>query len=1391
MNNIDLIKEDYNIGDAIRLSCSLGVKEGFIVAFYNNRIKIQPHDSSKKPISLLDTDIVTWEDGENPQLGDDDNDNNSNKKESNSNTISVNTNPIDIINTTDQSKIENSIDTITSYNAESLEYKVGDVVSKHVLDQWRREKDRQENKIAIKKAKKENKNSSKETRTFTSLSDLASLDSVVESRKRDATNVVREMGEIIRCGHGTFGFIHDNKTGEECYFHYSELIDFDKSNPLSLIGQYVVYTRGRNYSGPIAFSIHKPDTVENIVSLAKAKYDEGQKRTAYELVNHILSNYPDSYLANQALRYFSTTKLKNHGQNKRSTINDENDYLYYKKARDYDYEKDYPKAIEFYKKAIEANQKVESAIKDLGMLYISLYTKSEDSKTRENYFYEARTLMETYGNKLQRNGVNLNWLENFYYAIRDFENFKVVANELLSSLNVRTDGPRCVFLLNKLAAVLIKEGDTQEARELLNKALDIYPASTGAAKLLDIIDDPNSIIENRIEEEIKSLDSEIETFYGGLSPFIEDTLNNFQEKDYAGVKAKDFGNFTKKTLKGVRDFIKTFDDPRFAGRPSDRARYLLTEGKLMLLLEPDNTFELRSVMARYCNDMAKVHINNSSPTDVIRFYYNEAFALVNDYSATVTQLTYYLLTNIYDCKRLSEEMNKSIAVDVALGDVLSNTMDQKKWESILTMFLYNKEIFFQIVNKLYNNKEFKKKSISALKSFGIETSEKLSLEEYQKAWNRARERRLGDYRTTIASLKSITATSNIEELSIRLSENLKNYKRDWMCSLDLSRLTYIMNTVAPALDKYHKAEGFRNKQLNCREVENLINQMIDEIVNKPTKLSYEAILPLLETVKQIVDKSFDDFLVASKPIPKIFLLRTESIVNQLVVPLQIEVSIDKDSSPIYDLDLKIINTQDIQIVSGDDSTTFLGLIEGGDTHIFKPLVKVSDYVIKNKAIAFDVECVYFNNGIKESKKASLSLHLYNPEEFVPIPNPYAPVAESGPLAADSKMFFGQKEYIKRVVDTIIESPSKQVIIYGQKRSGKSSVLNQVQHELTEAGAFCVQFSMGTIVRDISEFAFYYKILLEIRKSLLGLRDEGINAPLLEIPSRMDFQKEDPFNPAESFINYMRLFRKECKKTEGWEKKRLVVLIDEFTYMYGAIKMHKISPTIMMQWKAVTQDEQAQFSVVLVGQDVVPAFKQEPYARNAFGVIKDLRLTYLKKEDAKDLITQPIIDNGNSRYNDKAVELIMDYTACNPYYLQIFCSHLVDYMNDKRYNTVTEADVLDVASELISGINALGKARFENLLSSGETDKEDDIAGVEVDEAIKKYTDDEVEEVLKAVAKASSTKVWAVRSDIRTSLDVTVEDGVLIQLYDRDVIDKKEDNYYKIKVRLYKEWLLKH
>ena len=76
----------------------------------------------------------------------------------------------------------------------------------------------------------------------------------------------------------------------------------------------------------------------------------------------------------------------------------------------------------------------------------------------------------------------------------------------------------------------------------------------------------------------------------------------------------------------------------------------------------------------------------------------------------------------------------------------------------------------------------------------------------------------------------------------------------------------------------------------------------------------------------------------------------------------------------------------------------------------------------------------------------LSLRLYSEEEFEVIPNPYEKLANGGPVK-DTSMFYGRNEFIERITHAIIQADSKQVVIYGQKRSGKSSVLYHLKKSL--------------------------------------------------------------------------------------------------------------------------------------------------------------------------------------------------------------------------------------------------------------------------------------------------------------------------------------------------------
>lgn len=1415
MNNIESIKEDYNIGDPIRIVCSLGIKEGYIVDFREDRIKIRPFEEGRKPISISEENIKDFEEAIPPQgssLGDKLDKTNTPELDNSlyvkNNDVLLDAPSISSPKNKDLSEdIKQKIQDNQDSTGETIVQKQEksklpeDTTSKSSKKQTNSSHSCSSHKDEEKRLLKEAAQKSKKEfngGTAKSLDELASLlgieDSIAKIREEENNAIIREMGEIQSIG-PQFGFIRDFKTNAKLWFAVSELIEADKTNYTR--GEYVVYTKSKNYAGDTALCIHKPMTIKNLLIIVDNLTKNGKRTDANEVLLHIFSSYPNCQAAIEKQKEINRSRQYSTYKTACST----GGTSLYVKAKKYSDSKNYDKAIEYYKKAIDANHKIESAIKDLGMLYVQLAKKASTEMVASKYREEAKRLMESHRTSLDDTAGNLSYLENFYYAIKDFHNFKKIANTLLTNADEELEGPRHVFLLNKLASVLIREKQIDQARDLLNKAIDIYPEGTGAMKLLEILDTASPHIDEEIESIISA--NEIEISSGRISPFIRTTLEEYDE--YAGVppKAINKGKFTKENLEVVRKLIEQFTEKEFAGRSSDRARYLLTEGKLMLELEPENTFKLRSVMARYCNDMAKIHTYSNSPSDVIRFFYSEAFALEENYSATVQQVAYYLLSIVFDLEKLSKEFSKRPSVDHALGLVLDGVVDMKVWNTIITMFLYNRGITANVLGKLYTNSKFQNYAINALYEFG----EKASIsnqDDFKDAWIRVIDNRKNEYKQITRIIRSFENIDDIETMSISLQNDLAAVIKPWLGKLDVDRLQQVISVVASSILKYHEASGFRAKELNYHEINTLLTDLMQEILDEPTKLSYESLLPLLKEIRNLVDKSFEKFVESSEPSPNVVLLRTESAAIDQIVPLQIEVSIDKDSSPINNVEIKILRTNGIEMISSGENNPLRRSIEGGEKYIFKPVVKVSRQVMEQGAASIDVICEYSNGEKVKQNNSTLSLHLYNSTEYESIYNPYASVAESGPLDATSNMFYGHKDYISGIVSAIMDSASKQVIIYGQKRSGKSSVLNRVKQDLENAGAFCVLFSMGKIVRKISEFSFYYKILKTIKDELVLLTMDGKIVPDFSIPTKNEFIEEDEENPVETFSKYMQMFKLACRKTIGWENRRLVVMIDEFTYMYGAIKMNSISNTIMQQWKAVTQDPLTQFSAVLVGQDVVPAFKNEPYARNPFGVIEDLRLTYLDPTDAKSLITDPILNNNESRYVGGAADLIMDYTACNPYYIQIFCASLVDYINEKKYKSITEADVVDVANRLTAGVYALDHAKFENLLNARETEEDAESLedGSEIDEAIMVYNDDDVETVLRAIAKASENKPFANRSDIKTNLDPDVEDGIIKQLFSRDVIDQKEKyqdvishkekyRFLKIKVRLYKEWLLKH
>lgn len=1208
----------------------------------------------------------------------------------------------------------------------------------------------------------------KEKKKLTSLgSDFNALSTLVEEdHAKENQKIVPALGSIkwLSADGRPFGCILDGKENIELYFSFSQVVDPHLLKTIRR-GASVIYTKAVESLGPKAKIIHSPGKISDLLNLAKKLAKSGDDKFAIGVLEHVLNEYPDNFDAEKLLKELGGKVSYRIIPNKQTGSTE----LYQKAKRLHDSKK-YDEAIEAYKEAIKANHKRESAVKDLGMLYLFLCNQSETEEKKEDFRLEAIDFMEENSKYLPENTVTWSYLENFYYSVREFEKFDLVTDKLLANKQVQSEGQRYVFLLNKKAASFLRRGNKNRAKEYIEKSLEIYPEGSAVLKLLSLIENDNVDIETVFNA------SEFETLTSGLSQFIQETLNQYEE--YHGVPSKiiESGQFTTTTLNDIRRLIDTAG----RARARERAKYLLTEGKLMLTLEPDNILRLRSVMARFCNAMAQIHIFEASSMDIIRFYYLEAFSLEEKVESLRSPIPLYLLTHNYTYSQLLNANSKTPSVDEALRIFLSGELDTRKWESILSMFLYNRDITAAITSRLYANSTYLNKSINALSHFNIKIQGIPSKDEFVSAWNRAREQRIRDYKHAVTSILSYKNINSLEEFCVSILSNLREERKEWMCALDQSRLTSIVNNIAPALDNYIKSSGYRNKESGYNNARGQIAQLIEEINDGPTRLSYEAIRPLMSYVFDLLENSFNDVIKTSEPRVDVKLLSEETVVDDgNLISIQVSVSNHKDSSPIREVSVSIKDMPGISFIV--DNNVLYNAIDGGELSILKLKLKVSDEIIRLKATPLKAICKYRNGTEMIEKSFDLSLKLYSPSEFSEVENPYSPIADGGPVPVTSNMFYGRDGFISDVAKSILNSPSKQIIIYGQKRCGKSSVMLHLKEKLMETNKmFCIFFSMGDIINNLSEASFYHKILSSIKTELEFIEFDGGTIPEFDIPSYADFKKEDEDNPLNTFTKYMIKFKLSCKKTEGWEDKNLVVMIDEFTYLYTEIKKGNISPSIMKQWKAVTQNERAQFSVVLVGQDVVPSFKKEEYASNAFGVIQDIRLTYLEEQPARELIEKPILDsNSESRYIGNAVTRILEYTSRNPYYIQIFCARLVDFMNKNKSIKVTEADVNEVAHSFVVGDQALEIDKFDNLIRAGES------------EDLQEVPEAEIVAVLRQVAMGTKNITYCKRADISTDYGEEEENRVLQHLEDREVLEKKGDDNYKIQVKLFQEWLLNH
>ncbi|MFD3807521.1 SAV_2336 N-terminal domain-related protein [Streptomyces sp. NPDC058619] len=411
----------------------------------------------------------------------------------------------------------------------------------------------------------------------------------------------------------------------------------------------------------------------------------------------------------------------------------------------------------------------------------------------------------------------------------------------------------------------------------------------------------------------------------------------------------------------------------------------------------------------------------------------------------------------------------------------------------------------------------------------------------------------------------------------------------------------------------------------------------------------------------------------------------------------------------------------------------------------------------------DTERRSFGDAEEEVSALRTEAAEQSPEDWAPIPNPYSP---SRPVV-DQSMFLGRDVLIRQLTRTLQQGGH--VVLHGQRRVGKSSILFQLQRRLPP-GMLTARFSLAELASDLTHAVIPYRIAVAFFNELDGLESEGF--PDLGIPRPVFADFRDSGSPQALFEGYLGEIIRCMRANEVYREFRLVLLLDEFTALYAAIEDGTLPGSYMESWRAIT--ESALFGSVMVGDERMARFLAE--FPEAFHSTRQQRLAYLDEMSAERLIVDPIaFGDGTSRYRGDSVARILHLTGGSPYYIQMFCRLLVDHVNSRRQSLIGPADVDEVAALLVEGPNSLRSEAFDNLLHTGDAT----VGGLPA-------------EVVREVLTAGLTGgPGNLRLGGQLAGQSPMGSRVIDALLEQEVIVQTARGDYQIVVGLFAEWLWHH
>ena len=390
---------------------------------------------------------------------------------------------------------------------------------------------------------------------------------------------------------------------------------------------------------------------------------------------------------------------------------------------------------------------------------------------------------------------------------------------------------------------------------------------------------------------------------------------------------------------------------------------------------------------------------------------------------------------------------------------------------------------------------------------------------------------------------------------------------------------------------YASAASFSEKENAYLRLQKSLGSLVNNILDTPTPFSLDILYPFISSLLKKVTDDFHEFESASPNFVAERISPQDTIDQDGYVALRLCLKAQNPCSPPIrslrvTLDQDTRDTRDFFLADPERGTSLNVDISFRATH--------EEIEKQNFVVSLLLEYCAISGENKKQIIHSVPVHL-DGSEFSEINNPYKQWA-GGNYVTDPNMFFGRTALVQEICCQVSQKSGHQwYVLYGQKRSGKSSILDQVGKKLPK---YC-------FYTNISAQSLGYSAALENRPNLLKLvalelRDkiaESIESGILDISAT---ELPEISNGREVYA-IRQLSHLLKRQNFLW-----VVAIDEFTDLLD--NDERIVLPFLHAWKALLEDSNALFNAIVVGQSTMSVYLNG--YPNDFSIATPRELTYL-------------------------------------------------------------------------------------------------------------------------------------------------------------------------------------